>query len=41
MTVNFKSVNPNRTWTSNILLQWTWTKLESRKWCSSEPEPNL
>ena len=39
--LNFKSMNPNRTWTSNILLEWTWTKPEPRKWCSSEPQPNL
>jgi len=23
-----------------VLSQWTWTKPEPRKWCSSEPEPN-
>ena len=31
----------NRTWTSKILLQWTWTKPEPPKLCSSEPKPNL
>ena len=45
--LNFKSMNPNRTWTSNILLEWTWTKPKPRKWTAKifwagakpEPEP--
>jgi len=34
-------VNPNRTWTGKILLQWTWTKPEPSKLCSSEPKPEM
>ena len=34
-------MNPNRTWTSNILLEWTWTKPEPVIFYLSEPEPNL
>ena len=48
--LNFKSMNPNRTWTSNILLEWTWTKPEPNlnqtwtwkmvlRWTQTKPEP--
>ena len=37
--LNFKSMNPNRTWTSNILLQWTWTSKMVLKWTRTKPEP--
>ena len=33
-------MNLNRTWTSNILLEWTWTKPEPLKYFEQELNPN-